>query len=137
MERLRATCPQVDFLIINDCSTDRSAELLAEHGYPFLDLPVNLGIGGGIGEKKYDLGFNRATSPHQTGSTMKPIGAYALALDYKLINYSSQILDSPYYSAEDKKVLKDQYIGVMSPFSEAAQSRSDVWRAWPSPGASP
>lgn len=90
-----------------------------------------LGIGGGIGEKKYDLGFNRATSPHQIGSTMKPIGAYALALDYKLINYSSQILDSPYYSAEDKKVLKDQYIGVMSPFSEAAQSRSDVWRAWP------
>lgn len=90
-----------------------------------------LGIGGGIGEKKYDLGFNRATSPHQTGSTMKPIGAYALALDYKLINYSSQFLDSPYYSAEDKKVLKDQYIGVMSPFSEAAQSRSDVWRAWP------
>ena len=43
VERLRATCPQVDFLIINDCSTDRSAELLAEHGYPFLDLPVNLG----------------------------------------------------------------------------------------------
>ena len=90
-----------------------------------------LAIGGGIGEKKYDLGFNRATSPHQTGSTMKPIGAYALALDYKLINYSSQILDSPYYSAEDKKVLKDQYSGVMSPYSEAAQSRSDVWRAWP------
>ena len=48
VERLRATCPQVDFLIINDCSTDRSAELLAEHGYPFLDLPVNLGIGGGV-----------------------------------------------------------------------------------------
>lgn len=90
-----------------------------------------LAIGGGIGEKKYDLGFNRATSPHQTGSTMKPIGAYALALDYKLINYSSQILDSPYYSVEDKKVLKDQYIGKMSPYSEAAQSRSDVWRAWP------
>lgn len=90
-----------------------------------------LAIGGGIGEKKYDLGFNRATSPHQTGSTMKPIGAYALALDYKLINYSSQILDAPYYSVEDKKVLKDEYIGKMSPYSEAAQSRSDVWRAWP------
>ena len=97
-----------------------------------LDYDGNiLGIGGGIGEKTVDLGFNRATSPHQTGSTMKPIGAYALALDYKLISYSSQILDAPYYSAEDKKVLKDQYIGVMSPFSEAAQSRTDVWRAWP------
>ena len=97
-----------------------------------LDYDGNiLGIGGGIGEKTVDLGFNRATSPHQTGSTMKPIGAYALALDYKLISYSSQILDAPYYSAEDKKVLKDQYIGVMSPYSEAAQSRTDVWRAWP------
>ena len=97
-----------------------------------LDYDGNiLGIGGGIGEKKYDLGFNRATSPHQTGSTMKPIVSFAVALDYKLINYTSQILDAPYYSADDKKVLKDQYIGVMSPFSEAAQSRSDVWRAWP------
>ena len=42
-----------------------------------------LGIGGGIGEKQYDLGTNRATIPHQTGSTMKPIGAYCLALDYR------------------------------------------------------
>lgn len=97
-----------------------------------LDYDGNiLGIGGGIGEKKYDLGFNRATSPHQTGSTMKPIGAYALALDYKLISYSSPQMDIPYYTAEDKRVLKDEYIGKMDPYSQAAQSRSDVWRAWP------
>ena len=31
VERLRATCPEVDFLVINDCSTDRSAELLERH----------------------------------------------------------------------------------------------------------
>ena len=98
-----------------------------------LDYDGNvLAIAGGLGEKTKSLSLNRAYNvERQTGSTIKPIGAYALALDYKLINYSSQILDSPYYSAEDKKVLKDQYIGVMSPFSEAAQSRSDVWRAWP------
>ena len=98
-----------------------------------LDYDGNvLAMVGGLGEKTKSLSLNRAYNvERQTGSTIKPIGAYALALDYKLINYSSQILDSPYYSAEDKKVLKDQYIGVMSPFSEAAQSRSDVWRAWP------
>ena len=96
-----------------------------------LDYDGNiLGIGGGVGEKKYDLGTNRATIPHQTGSTMKPIGAYCLALDYKLINYSSQVLDAPFYSAEDKRVLKDEY-SYMDPYSEAAQSRSDVWRSWP------
>lgn len=48
VERLRAVCPEVDFLVINDCSTDASAELLRNHRYPFLDLPVNLGIGGGV-----------------------------------------------------------------------------------------
>ena len=45
---LRAVCPEVDYLVVNDCSTDRSAEILKEHHYPFLDLPVNLGIGGNV-----------------------------------------------------------------------------------------
>lgn len=48
VERLRTVCPEVDYLVINDCSTDHSAELLKSHGYPYLDLPVNLGIGGGV-----------------------------------------------------------------------------------------
>ena len=48
VERLRAACPEVDFLVINDCSTDASAAILQSRGYPFLDLPVNLGIGGGV-----------------------------------------------------------------------------------------
>lgn len=48
IHRLQAACPTVDYLVINDCSTDSSASLLAKGGYPYLDLPVNLGIGGGI-----------------------------------------------------------------------------------------
>ena len=48
VERLRAACPEVDFLIIDDCSTDRSRQLCAEKGYSYLSLPVNLGIGGGV-----------------------------------------------------------------------------------------
>lgn len=89
-----------------------------------------LGIGGGVGAKEYDLGTNRATIPHQTGSTMKPIGAYCLALDYKLITYSTPITDSPFYSAADKRILKDEY-SYMDPYSAEAQARSDIWRDWP------
>ena len=48
VERLKNTCPDVDFLVVNDCSTDSSAEILKSKGYPFLDLPVNLGIGGNM-----------------------------------------------------------------------------------------
>lgn len=35
-----------DFLIINDASRDSTAEICRTNGYPFLNLPVNLGIGG-------------------------------------------------------------------------------------------
>lgn len=48
VDNLRRTCPGVDYLVINDCSTDSSAALLRQHGCSYLDLPVNLGIGGGM-----------------------------------------------------------------------------------------
>lgn len=39
---------KVDPLVVNDCSTDASAALLRQNDIPFLDLPVNLGIGGAV-----------------------------------------------------------------------------------------
>lgn len=35
-------------IIINDCSTDKTKEICLENNYNFLDLPVNLGIGGAV-----------------------------------------------------------------------------------------
>lgn len=35
-----------DYLVINDCSTDDTEELLREHGLNHFDLPINLGIAG-------------------------------------------------------------------------------------------
>ncbi|MGD9560208.1 MAG: glycosyltransferase family 2 protein [Oscillospiraceae bacterium] len=46
--RLQASCPQADFLVVNDCSTDASAHILQQNGYRHLNLPINLGIGGGV-----------------------------------------------------------------------------------------
>lgn len=48
VEELRRQAPEADYLIVNDCSTDRSAAICAENGYSYLSLPVNLGIGGGV-----------------------------------------------------------------------------------------
>ncbi len=48
IERLKRTCPGVDYLVVNDCSTDRSEQILRENGYNHVALPVNLGIGGGV-----------------------------------------------------------------------------------------
>ncbi len=48
VERLQTVRPDVDYLVINDCSTDQSRAILCKGGYNYLDLPINLGIGGGV-----------------------------------------------------------------------------------------
>ncbi|MBQ8160066.1 MAG: glycosyltransferase family 2 protein [Clostridia bacterium] len=48
IQDLRQHAPDMDILVINDCSTDRTKAILEELKVNFLDLPVNLGIGGGV-----------------------------------------------------------------------------------------
>lgn len=38
--------PNLDYLVVNDGSTDRTAKICREHGYSLLDLPINLGLAG-------------------------------------------------------------------------------------------
>lgn len=40
--------PDFDYVIINDCSTDDTLDLCRRKGYSYLNLPVNLGIGGAV-----------------------------------------------------------------------------------------
>lgn len=48
IERLRKAVPEMDYLIVNDCSKDNTASICKEHGCSYLSLPINLGIGGGM-----------------------------------------------------------------------------------------
>lgn len=59
---------------------------------------------GGIGEKDQARVFNRATmAKRHPGSSLKPIAAYALALEYDYITYSTVIEDSPLTLTEPGK----------------------------------
>lgn len=40
--------PGFDYVVINDCSKDRTLQRCRENGLNVINLPVNLGIGGGI-----------------------------------------------------------------------------------------
>ncbi len=48
LSRLYTARPDVDCLVINDCSTDSSETILKAGGHRYISLPVNLGIGGGV-----------------------------------------------------------------------------------------
>ena len=39
---------QVDYIIINDCSKDKTRQICEENNYNIINLPVNLGIGGAV-----------------------------------------------------------------------------------------
>jgi penicillin-binding protein 1A len=54
-----------------------------------------VGVVGGTGEKTVNRGLNRADVPRQPGSTMKPLGVYAQAIEKDLVDYTSTVLDRP------------------------------------------
>lgn len=75
-----------------------------------------VGIVGGTGEKTVNRGLNRAYSvPRQPGSTMKPLGVYALAIENDIVDYTSTVLDKPVknYYAYGKWGPKEWFGGYM------------------------
>ena len=62
VDDIRQNAPGFDYVVINDCSTDNTKEVCRENGLNFVDIPVNLGIGGAVQtgyryavEKNYEI----------------------------------------------------------------------------------
>lgn len=45
---LEENAKDCDFVVINDCSKDNTIQVLLKNSVNFIDLPINLGIGGGV-----------------------------------------------------------------------------------------
>ena len=48
IQDIEQNLPSANYVVINDCSSDGTRELLREYQANYLDVPVNLGIGGGV-----------------------------------------------------------------------------------------
>ena len=48
IENLKANAPFADYLIVNDCSTDKTLRILQANDMNYINNPVNLGLGGGV-----------------------------------------------------------------------------------------
>lgn len=48
IEEIKTVCPYVDYLVVNDCSSDDTERLLEELGANYISLPCNMGIGGAV-----------------------------------------------------------------------------------------
>ena len=94
-----------------------------------------LAIVGGLGEKTKSLSLNRAYSvERQTGSTIKPIGAYALGVEYGLVNWSTMLNNSPLYQKQDMVIRDEDYCrknGLMGLSDSQLKAYPNAWRSWP------
>lgn len=43
---LKQVCPQYDYVVVNDGSKDRTADICRENGFSMIDNPINLGLSG-------------------------------------------------------------------------------------------
>ena len=101
-----------------------------------LDYDGNvIAIVGGLGEKNKSLSLNRAYSvTRQTGSTIKPIGAYALGVEYGLVNWSTMLNNSPLYQKQDMIIRDEDYCrknGLMGLSDQQLRAYPNAWRSWP------
>ena len=56
IKMIQENAPEFDYVIINDCSTDDTKKICEKNGYNYIDLPINLGIGGAV-QTGYRYGF--------------------------------------------------------------------------------
>ncbi|RHO55562.1 glycosyltransferase family 2 protein [Eubacterium sp. AM05-23] len=49
----------LDYIIVNDCSTDKTEDICRKNNFNYISLPVNLGIGGGV-----QTGYKYAVENH-------------------------------------------------------------------------
>lgn len=48
INKLKSDCPDVDYLVVNDCSKDNTLSVLESIKANYVSAPLNLGIGGGV-----------------------------------------------------------------------------------------
>ena len=48
VNHMMETAPQYDYLVVNDGSTDTTLKLCKRENFQYLDLPINMGIGGAV-----------------------------------------------------------------------------------------
>lgn len=45
---IKRDAPEFDYVVVNDCATDNTKEICKKNKFNYIDLPINLGIGGAV-----------------------------------------------------------------------------------------
>jgi hypothetical protein len=83
MADLAAHCPECDTLVVNDGSSDGTAELCRQNGYNLLDLPVNLGLAGEL-DKGFDIVIGSRFVTVRKPLTLRMAGSFLISFAMRI-----------------------------------------------------
>ena len=88
-------------IFINDCSKDNTKQILSDHHIEFIDLPVNLGIGGAVQTGfKYAFKNNFDIAVQMDGDGQHPPAGLQNILDPIINNKADVVIGSRYLTKE-------------------------------------
>ena len=67
VDLIRETYSQYDYVVVNDGSKDKTAEICRKNNYELLDLPVNLGLAGAF-QAGLKYAYETPSGPSRGGS---------------------------------------------------------------------
>ena len=106
--------PDFDYVIINDCSTDKTREICEMNGYNIVNLPINLGIGGAVqtGYKYgYENDYDMAVQVDGDGQH-DPEFLYLMA-EYLVENKLDMVIGSRFIEKKGFQSSKTRRIGIV------------------------
>ncbi len=103
-----------DYVIINDCSTDRTKQICAEKGYNVVNLPINLGIGGAVQTGyKYALERDYDVTVQVDGDGQHDPEFLNEMADYLMENELDMVIGSRFIEKEGFQSSKLRRIGIV------------------------
>lgn len=120
VQDIKQNAPDFDYIIINDCSTDRTLEICHKNRYRVVNLPVNLGIGGGVQtgylyawRNGYDLAVQFDGDGQHTASFLNTMADYLVEHDLDMVIGSRYITKDGFQSSGMRRLGIRYFTGLI------------------------
>lgn len=117
---IQENAPDFDYIIINDCSTDGTLSLCQKNGYKVVNLPVNLGIGGGVQtgylyawRNGYDIAVQFDGDGQHTASFLETMSEYLTEHDLDMVIGSRYITKDGFQSTGMRRMGIRYFTGLI------------------------
>lgn len=117
---IQENAPDFDYIIINDCSTDGTLSLCQKNGYKVVNLPVNLGIGGGVQtgylyawRNGYDIAVQFDGDGQHTASFLETMSEYLVEHDLDMVIGSRYITKDGFQSTGMRRMGIRYFTGLI------------------------